>query len=203
MKKVFLSVVLLGLLVMPTFVVSAGEKNQWSGSYAYGASDFAEDACIGTYIGFLVTDGRYSYEDSGRGEYAEASIYYARHDTCQGIALLNAYGLIPVTKETFSTHGNLASATLNATIPVTDSLTGQTLSLVARLTWTADGPQQRTMNNEHNNTDGTRINFHGVSIIQPTIVSGSIFLDGSDLIAGQPLDGAMGRGQDLTITVNH
>jgi hypothetical protein len=202
MNKIILSVLLLGLLVLTSATVYADPPTQSRETYAVAATSFAEDECVDAQIGVLVHDGWYS-DVSGKTTLRSASIHYFRYDFCNGVALLVANGEVPITDETFRRTGNLASATLNTTIPVKDVLSPNTFSLGVSLTWIANGPQYRLHDNQDSSYDDIRINFLGVSIIQPTDISGSITLDGKDLIAGQHIGGDMGRGVTFNVTISH
>jgi len=201
MKKILFGL-LLGLFAL-TFTTVTAANNYWMNeTYAVGSSNFYETECISTHIGFLVQDGWYR-DESGRKVISSASVNYTRYDFCQGIPLLNANGSVPISKLTFHTYGNLAAATLNTTIPVVDTLTNQSQTLVVRMNWIANGPQERTRNNYHSHDGGILLISHSVSIIQPATLVGSIVAKGKNLIAGQAVTGDMGRGSEIHISIGH
>jgi hypothetical protein len=201
MKKIILSVLLLGLLALTFAIAFADQPSESRVTTLVADSNFAEDTCVSTGIGVHVDDG-WRGIGSGRTSLDSASVHYVRYDHCTGETLLMADGIVPINGQTFRLMADLASAVLNTTIPVKDILSANTFSLTVSLTWTANGPQQQLRENQHGSFDGVIYNYVFSSIIQPTDVSGRISLDGKDLIAGQPLTGSISEEASLNVTIS-
>ena len=210
MKKLIFSIFLLGLLTLtPAPTLAAAEKIQLRGIGVTGDAFFTTDNCIYTFVLFAAEERR---DSTAAGKHTFAEVYYWRQDRChqddQGypIYLLNAHNRVEIPDRDFSVKNNLTSATLNTIIPVIDTVPepDQTLNLVIHMKWTANGKQERYHNNDRSTYGNITVISHSNSIYQPVSASGSVSLNGVNLIKGQALSTSpIAKSSSVTITVTH
>jgi hypothetical protein len=206
MKKRILSALVLGLLVLTFATAFSAEKVQFHGIGVVGmAYSESSDGCFRT---LLLFSAERSNDSDSTGKHTFAEIYYWRQSQCPATDpttyLFNAHNRLQIPDRDFTVKGNLTSATLNTTVPVYDEINGRMLNLVVSMTWTANGEQERFHGGEHETYGNIIVNTHSGSVFQPVTVSGSIFLDGTDLVAGFPLSATpIMKSANVTITVIH
>jgi hypothetical protein len=96
------------------------------------------DACLVFTVMVIASDQMQKLSpDGGPIASVETMLIVAIEDVCQGITLLSGEG--ETAQPSFRMAGDLRSATLTATVPVLDNITGQLINYSVNLTWTATG----------------------------------------------------------------
>ncbi len=77
---------------------------------------------------------------------------------------------------TFKIDKDLLSASLSATIPVTDTVSGHTFSVSVNMAWTSTSAIQHQNITQHYRTQGFTINSHSNADIRDAIASGTVLV---------------------------
>lgn len=102
-----------------------------------------------------------------------ADIFIGQFDNCTQTVLLQAVG--STFSSTFQVSKNLSSASLSATIPVFDAVSGNPLFNVSvSQTWTATGPLSIESSTSHFHTKGFTINSHFTGRFRNATASGTV-----------------------------
>ena len=165
-----LLVLLLSLVAFafPTSAHAAGSGSatvfRFHGLSAFADFDsFSPDGCIET---FVFVDGTQS------GNSSEADVFIGQFDNCTGTLLLAAFG--STFNPTFQVGQKLGSASLSATIPVFDEVSGNTFNVSVSQTWTATGPLSREIESVHFQTKNFIENFHFNDAFRDASASGTV-----------------------------
>jgi hypothetical protein len=121
------------------------------------------DGCIET---FAFVDGTQSSTNP------EADVFIGQYNNCTSTSLLSAYG--STSNPNFQVSGDLASASLNATISVFDYVSGNTFNVSVSTTWTATSPSSRNFGVSHYQTKGFRETFHFNDTFRDASASGTV-----------------------------
>ncbi|WP_026736546.1 hypothetical protein [Fischerella sp. PCC 9605] len=114
----------------------------------------------------------------------EAFVSYSNYNYCTGEG---SYGYGSITNPNFTINNSLSSASLNDTFTVYDYLSGTNKTVNVALTWTGTGDTYRGNYHSHNQGPGYIYKYRGVGAWRDAQVSGSVTLDGTNLIANLPL----------------
>jgi hypothetical protein len=128
-----------------------------------GFDSFSPDGCIET---FVEVDGT----QSSTGP--EADVFIGQFNNCTGTLLLSASG--SASNPTFQVSNKLDSASLSATIPVFDYVSGSTFNVSVSTTWTATGPLAREIGSMHFQTKNFIENFHFNDTFRDASASGTV-----------------------------
>jgi hypothetical protein len=101
-----------------------------------------------------------------------ADAFIGKFNNCTNTTLLYASG--GTDNPTFQINKDLLSASLSATIPVTDTVSGNTFSVFVNMTWTSTGGIQHQIITQHYRTQGFTINSHSNADIRDAIASGTV-----------------------------
>jgi hypothetical protein len=102
-----------------------------------------------------------------------ADVFIGQVDTRTGATVLDASG--GTDTPTFQIDKNLLSASLSATVPLTDNQTGQPLFNVSvNMIWTSTSAIQYQNNTFHYRTEGFTITSHSNAAIRDAIASGTV-----------------------------
>jgi len=179
-----------------TFVV------RFHGASAFANFDsFSPDGCIET-LAFV--DG------TQNGSSLEADVFISQVNNCTATplsgggcgptALLCAFGT--TFSPTFQVSKALDSASLSATIPVFDSVSGNTFNVSVDVTWVATGPLSRESGSSHFHTKNFTENFHFNDEFRDASASGTVS-DGTTNFSPSPsvfAQTASFKSGDVTIT---
>lgn len=113
----------------------------------------------------------------------------SRYDTCTHTQLLDAQGEVLLPADAFVITP-LESATLNATIPVVDLVSGTSLPLAVSLTWTAEGGSSRVRDHFQVKAPTFTVNARFNAISQDAAAVGTIS-EGSTNLTPSPADLAL------------
>jgi hypothetical protein len=111
-------------LTLPT-AVWAGEHFTFSGPSAV-VSFVSTEGCITTDVSVFASDESLHDPPGPPTPMSVANVMIDQFDNCTGATLLSAFGEATLTDQAFEVKSQLTSATLNATVQVTDSITGST-----------------------------------------------------------------------------
>jgi hypothetical protein len=102
-------------------------------------------------------------------------------DNCTGATLLAAFGQATLTDQAFQVNRELTSATLNATLQVTDVVAGSTSNVDVDLTWTGTGQLTRESDRFHLRAPGSIFQSRLNGTFRGAQASGSVSLGGVNL----------------------
>ena len=180
MKKAMVGAVLAVLtLSLPAFA-NTTNKFQVKGQTA-DASFYQSDECNYTSVGIFASDNVSKSSSGTSTSQKGAYVHYSNYNFCTGQGSY-ADGFAP--DVTFTSDNSLRSATLNGTVTVNDYSSGSTKTVNLALTWTGTGDTFR--GNSHSHQQGPRFtsNYRYVGAYRQAQVSGSVTLDGKNLISG-------------------
>ncbi len=118
-------------------------------------------------------------------EQTGAYLYYSNYNYCTGTG---SYGYGSSPNATFTIKNSLDSATLNGTFTVNDYSSGSqtTKTVDVALTWTGTGDTSRGNYRSHVQGPGYTSIYRSVGASRDAQASGSVTLDGTNLIANLP-----------------
>ena len=111
-------------------------------------------------------------------------------DNCTGFDLLNGDG-ITTDPTAISLHvgPNLSTATLVATVPFTNEVTGESFNLAVNLTWNATAPVVRQASRFHEVDGNIIINGHVVAPTRDAVATGTISGNGTNFTPAPSVPG--------------
>jgi hypothetical protein len=135
----------------------------------HGLTAFAEfdtnspDGCVET---FVYVDGTQGHKST------EADVFVGQFDNCTQTLLLSAFG--SASNPHFQVDKKLGSASLSATIPVTDEVSGTTLNVSVSVTWTALDALMQENGTFHFHSKGFIDNSHFNAAFRDANASGTV-----------------------------
>jgi hypothetical protein len=154
-----------------------------------GPSAFAEfsrtEGCITTVVFVFGTEVKFHDPPGPPTPVSFAEVGLLQFDDCTGATLQAAFGDATLTDEAFQVNRELSSATLNATVQVTDEITGSTSTVEVDLTWTGTGELVRETERFHSHAPGVNFQSRFNGRFRDAEASGSVSLGGVNL-AQQP-----------------
>ena len=161
---------------MPT-AVWAGDTFNFRGPSAVG--EFLRiEGCIVTDVFVVATEGRLHDPPGPPTPVSFADVNLIQFDNCTGTTLLAAFGEATLTDEAFQVNRELTSATLNATIQVTDFITGSTSNVDVDLTWSGAGALLRESERFHFRAPGFILQSRLNATFRDAQALGSVTLGG-------------------------
>lgn len=130
------------------FTASALDMFKFRGLGA-NASFSTVDGCIQTNVDVFTAEAFIQVFPGNVDPFSSVNIFISQYDLCEDIQLLAAEGVADLAEPDLQISSKLNQATLNTTVNVLDSLTGNTFDVSVSLAWTGIGP----VNHE-------RLNFH-------------------------------------------
>ena len=174
----------------PASPTNLGVPGVWQLQYTTttGSAFFSYvDGCIHTNMSVFFSEEVFHSPPAVKDKQTSISLgYLDRRDSCTSTLLLSFVPSTPTAVE-FEVAGDLASASLNATIPGTDRVSGGALAVTVDVTWTGD----RSIDRDHeqlNHTDeqtGARTISIRDDARREAVASGSLRLDGASFVLGQ------------------
>jgi hypothetical protein len=107
------------------------------------------DGCVQTNVDVFTAEAFIQVFPGNVDPFSSVNIFIFQYDLCEDIQLLAAEGVADLAEPDLQISKKLNLATLNTTVNVLDSLTGNTFDVDVNLTWTGIGPTTRE-----------RLNFH-------------------------------------------
>jgi hypothetical protein len=130
-----------------------------------------------------------------------ADVFIGQVDLRTSTTLMDASG--GTENPTFQIDKDLLSASLSATIPVTDTVSGATFSVSVNMTWTSTSAIQHQNITQHYRTQGFTINSHSNADIRDAIASGTVYVGTTNFTPSGTLWFAQivsAKSVDVTIT---
>jgi len=177
MKRLVLSVaVLLSMLVTALPAHAAGAETLHFSFRGLEAEAFFDsvDGCVETSVDVFAVDGR---TKSGPGQPAAesvAAIFISQFDVCTGGLLLAADGFATLTPNQFQIDKQLTAATLNATIEVTDFVSGTVFPVDVSVSWTGTGAIVTVKDRFHLTAPGFKVNSRFDGTTRDATASGTV-----------------------------
>jgi hypothetical protein len=95
--------------------------------------------CVQTVVYVLASDGRFKTDPGGPQAASGGEVYLSQFDTCTQTRLVDAFGFAALAPDEFQIDEQLTTATLTATIEVSDSTSGTSFPVHASVGWTGFG----------------------------------------------------------------
>lgn len=147
-------------------------ENATAGFYQY-------DGCNSTDVYVFAGNNVTKSEPGAPASQKQASIYYSNYNYCNGTG---SYGYGSSDNATI-TIDQLKSATLKGTFTVNDEASGTSKTVNVALNWTGTGDTSRGNNHSHFQGPGYSSNYRSIGAYRQAEVSGSVTLDGTNLIS--------------------
>jgi hypothetical protein len=142
----------------------------------------------------------------GRGTpFSSVNLFISRHDLCTGTPLLAAEGVADLAEADLQIDSMLNWATLNTTISMLDSLTGNTFDIFVNLNWTGVVPVTREQTNIHFGDQDCRVLNHGVGTFRGSEALGSVS-DGMENLTPEGSLGALlirSNSREISVGCNY
>jgi hypothetical protein len=170
-------------------------KNAWADFYSYDVA-----SCTGTSVWVSAYESRYK---SGPGPgtetaWADISIYSWNDCTYEQTC---AYGNVQLANGAFQVSGHLASATLNTTVELFDCSTGLPETVPVAITWTGEGEVSSAKSHNSYHYPGYRYTSRSQGQSRYAPASGSVTVDGVNLIAGAEGYGSLSSSTNGSVLV--
>jgi hypothetical protein len=130
------------------------------------------DGCTTTWLSLSASDVRFT--GNQRTTFPpDVYVFLQRYSPCT-FGWRSAVDLIPLPEGALSIRGDLASATLRATVPFRDETIGATVPLRIDLAWKATAPLRRVDSDNHVIVDGVQIAGNDLRIRDDADVAGLV-----------------------------
>jgi hypothetical protein len=137
---------------------------QVRGANAYAAFDsYSPDGCIETFVVVSATQNN---------TVKEASVIVGQHDNCTFTDLVYAYG--STSNVIFQIKSNLSSASLSATVPLVDYVSGNTFNVTVNTSWSGAGSATRVNSTSTYHTKNYTATSHFNGIFADARASGTV-----------------------------
>ena len=114
--------------------------------------------CILTRVDLFTAEAMIQSPPGRKAPFSSMNLFLSQYDVCTDTPLLAAEGVKDLAEPDLQISSKLAGATLNTTITMLDSLTGNTFDLSVDLSWTGIGPLRREHSGFHFGDRECRIN---------------------------------------------
>ncbi len=204
MNKAMVGGVLTVLSLSIPAVAATTDTFQFKGQSAY-ASFSQYDGCNSTSVNVYAFDNVTRSAPGAPTSQKEASLYYSNYNYCNGTG---SYGYGSSPKATFTSDNSLKSATLNGTFTVNDyqsgndNSSGTTKTVDVALTWTGTGDTFRGNSHSHSQGPGYTSNYRSVGAYRDAQVSGSVTLDGTNLISNLSSYGSLNSSNSGSVQIS-
>jgi hypothetical protein len=141
----FLAILSLALATLgqPTSA-SAASMFKFKGLSANTSFDSVDaSGCIVSRLDLFTTEGMVRFAPGKSELQSSTAIFLSRYDQCTDTLLLAAEGVRDLAEPDLQISSKLDSATLNTTVTMVDTLTGDTFDLSVDLSWVGIGPTRR------------------------------------------------------------
>jgi hypothetical protein len=161
-------------------VLAAADTSNFQG-LTVQAGFFSTDGCISTDVTISATESKGPHPPDSPTTVSIADIGISQFDQCTGTTVLDAFGEVTLTDQSFQVGPQLISATLKPTGQVTDSVTGSIFNIDVDLTWTPTGPLTAESDRIHVHSPGLIFQSHSNGTSRDAQASGSLSLGGVNL----------------------
>jgi hypothetical protein len=104
---------------------------------------FDTSGCILSSLDVFTTEGMVGFSPGKKAPQSSTAIFLSQYDLCTDTLLLAAEGVTDLAEPDLQISPRLDSATLNTTVTMFDTLTGNTFDLSVDLSWVGVGPSSR------------------------------------------------------------
>jgi hypothetical protein len=181
---------------------SAVEMFKFNGLGANASfSSVDPSGCILTNVDVFTAEAMIKVHPGKRGPFSSVNIFLSQHDLCTDTAVLAAEGVADLAEPDLQISSKLHSATLNTTITVLNSLTGNSFDVAIDLAWTGIAPVTREHSNFHFGDQTCRFHNRFKGTFRAAEASGSVF-NGTMNFTPEPSVGALlvsSNSQDMAI----
>ena len=136
-KLLIVFALMLGTFSQHTAASAAARQKYWNVSTFI--SSFDPSGCISTTVSVFAYEQVILGQPSPGSRESAVHLLIRQFDTCEGITLLDAEAFPSLADSDLQISGNLASATLNTTVNVYDSVSNSYFDVLIDLTWTGTG----------------------------------------------------------------
>lgn len=178
MKRLFLILTLtVSTLIVATAPGATGaETAHFSFKGQFAEAEFFNvdpSECVFTDVFVTAVDGR--VKEAGHPAVSSmAFVFISQFDDCTGTDLLAAEGEATLAAGAFQIDEGLTTATLNATIEVTDFLTDTSFPVDVSVSWTGSGPTFRQKDHFQLKTPGFKVNAHFDGTFRDAMAAGTV-----------------------------
>jgi hypothetical protein len=164
--------VLAGFLLAISALVAPATARAASGAATIvkfnGPSAFATfDSTSGDIETFVIVVGT-----QPAGASPQVTVIINQFDLNTGTTLLSASG--STSTATFQLGPNLSSATTSATVPLTDTVSGDSFNVEVNVAWTASSPLMHQNNTTVTHTPSVTMVFHSTALLRNADASGTV-----------------------------
>ena len=153
-------------------------------------SSVDSSGCILTNVDVFTAEAMIKVHPGRRGPFSSVNIFLSQHDLCTDTPLLAAEGVADLAQADLQISSKLHSATLNTTVTVLDSLTGNSFDVAIDLAWTGIAPVTREHSNFHFGDQTCRFHSRFKGTFRASETSGSVS-DGTLNFTPEPSIGAL------------
>lgn len=171
--------------------------------------DEGADAFFASFNGCVVTTYQIAenignVRTPGSAAALQSAVYVAisRYDVCTQTAVAFATGTAPLSASEFQIDQTLNSASLNAAVPMQDTISGQTFTAQIALTWSATDSLSQGISVFHSSSPGMRINGRTHGWFRTAAASGRVVIAGAETVLDSALYAGLRRSTSGTITIN-
>lgn len=206
MRRNLCALALLALItaaLLPAAALAETTVSRFKGFSASASfSSVDPTGCIYSYTDISVYEN--VFRTSGTSTDSSAAfIYYFQYDNCQNLYLNDFNGSVNLAPGAFDTRGKLQSAHLVTPIEVYSYQTNSTFQVSVDVTWTSAGDVVRGNSHFRNRYPNYSITSHQVGSNSVASATGTVLLEGTNLIP-QPSDyGTLYENQSGTVAVTH
>ena len=172
---------LLAFTLVPARASAAVNSFKFNGASAFANFSLADpnDPCISTNAGVLVTEGRIKEGGGKPQSVSEILVGISRLNNCTFEFFLEASGIATLPPEAFVVH-QLDSATLNTTVEVCDSISGNCFPVSISLSWTGTGSVIKDKSKSSTNFGKCKIQSSFNGTFRDAVATGSITGQGTN-----------------------
>lgn len=195
MKTVIAGAILTVLSLSIPVVAATTTKYQFKGQNAY-ANFYQYDECSSTSVSVSAFTSRSKVGPGAPAAQMGADLSYDSYNYCTGTY---SYGYGSSPNANFTIDNQLDSATLNGTFTVYDYASDTTKTASVALTWTGVGDTFRGSSHSRYQGPGYTSNYRSVGSSRDAQVSGSVTVDGINLIANLSGYGSLNSSNSGTL----
>jgi hypothetical protein len=143
------------------------------------------EGCVNTVAYVLASDGRFKTDPGGPEAGSGGEIYLFQTDVCTQTQLRSAYGFATLAPDEFQIDQQFTTATLTATIEVSDVVSGTSIPLHVSVRWHGSGDTFSQDTRFHETTPELKVHFHMDGTFRQATASGTVS-DGTTNLTPEP-----------------
>jgi hypothetical protein len=130
------------------------------------------------------------------------NVAISRYNVCTQTAVAFATGTAPLSASEFQIDQTLNSASLNAAVPMQDTISGQTFTAQIALTWSATDSISQGISVFHSSSPGMRLNGRTHGWFRTAAASGRVVIARAETVLDSALYAGLRRSTSGMITIN-